>query len=278
MIVLRAKDGPQIGQPIDVPAPGRSIGGRGSRSDINLSGVPAGLDLIVLEIKAGAWHLREVKPRTVLLNGKRLMRVNQISDQDEITLPGLNHGDTIRYGVEVDASAITDVANRKSDKKKKEEASAFKLSPAMMIGGGVYLAILIGAGLFFALRGGDSSDVVPFSKADLIAAIDEDIAQIREGSGSVGTTGLLGRPRSFDDLGIYFASRKSEDEKASGVDAFRTEILDDFFTAWRLEQQNRWDEALLEYESLLQRASDRNLKTTNITLERLEWARANSGT
>jgi len=75
------------------------------------------------------------------------MRVNQISDQDEITLPGLNHGDTIRYGVEVDASAITDVANRKSDKKK-EEASAFKLSPAMMIGGGVYLAILIGAGLF----------------------------------------------------------------------------------------------------------------------------------
>jgi len=211
MIVLRAKDGPQIGQPIDVPAPGRSIGGRGSRSDINLSGVPAGLDLIVLEIKAGAWHLREVKPRTVLLNGKRLMRVNQISDQDEI-------------------------------------------------------------------RGGDSSDVVSFSKADLIAAIDEDIAQIREGSGSVGTTGLLGRPRSFDDLGIYFASRKSEDEKASGVDAFRTEILDDFFTAWRLEQQNRWDEALLEYESLLQRASDRNLKTTNITLERLEWARANSGT
>jgi len=88
----------------------------------------------------------------------------------------------------------------------------------------------------------------------------------------------LGRPRSFDDLAIYFASSKSAEEKTAGVSAFRDEILADFFTAWRLEKQDRWDEALVQYESLLRRASDRNLKTTDITLERLELARANSGT
>lgn len=277
MIVLRAKDGPQIGQPIDVPIPGRSVGGRGSRSDINLSGVPAGLDLIVLEIKSGAWHLREVKPRTVLLNGKRLMRVNPVSDEDEITLPGLNPGEVIRYGVELDASAMKVVPEKSATKKK--AGGGFKLSPAMMIGGGVYGLVLIAAGLFFALGPDEAGEAPIFSKADLVAAIDEDISLIRDGSSKAGrSAGLLGRPRSFDDLAIYFASSKSAEEKTAGVSAFRDEILADFFTAWRLEKQDRWDEALVQYESLLRRASDRNLKTTDITLERLELARANSGT
>lgn len=277
MIVLTPRDGPQIGQTIEIRPPRRRLGGRGSQADTVLSGVPPGLDLAVLEMRDGAWLLMETEPRTLLLNGRRLKRHNALKTGDEIALPSQFPGDVIRYDVEVRAvrgraTELPDLPDRTAAPREKKG-----LSPVAIGAIAAYLIALAGAGLYFSLQSDGGAQTPVLSRSDIEAAIAADMEMLLAGGRGGGAPRVaLETPSSFAEMRDYLASTVDQSSKDAAIATFTDDLGAAFFEAWRLEQQGRWDEALRVYQGVLSRTSDRELATTRITLERIDIARDNS--
>jgi cbb3-type cytochrome oxidase subunit 3 len=262
LLTLLVKDGPQIGQEVPVTSDKTSLGGKGSGAEIELSGIPHGVQLAELKVMSGKWIITEYEPRSILLNGRQLKRKNLLKSGDEIRLPSLQKGQSIRYQVNL-------VAQKKQKEAKKKAGSGIK--PAYLIGGVAYLVIFLMGMMYFAFTGSDKGEqAAQLGILDVSTALDEDIASINNG-GSIATPNiaLSDFPVNFDELKGFLSSDIGPERKAEVKVAFKKKILNLFSEAWRLEQQERWVAAKEQYETILATMADRNLATTNIALKRL---------
>ena len=262
LLTLLVKDGPQIGQEISVPSEKLSLGGKGSGSEIELSGTPHGVQLAELKVMSGKWVIAEYMPKTILLNGRALKRKNFLKSGDEIRLPSLKKGQSIRYEVKL-------VFQKETKDTKEKSGSGIK--PAYMIGGIAYLALMVVGMMYFALSGSsDGGDTARLGIDDVTKALEQDIASINsETSIIAGNIALSDTPVNFEELKKFLNSGIEPERKQEIKDNFKQRILKLFSEAWRLEQQERWVAAKEQYERVVTTMADRHLATTNIALDRL---------
>lgn len=262
LLKFQVKDGPQIGQEIEVEEDKTSIGGKGSGSDIEFSGVPHGVQFAEVRLMSGKWAISELVPKSILLNGRSLKRKNFIKSGDVIIFPSLKKGSSIRY----EAS----LTPQKDEKDETEEASP-GIKPAYMIGGVVYLMLFIMGALYFAMTGvGERKEVAVLEVSHVVSALDTDIASINTDKPVESQNiALSDTPLSFEELKKFLASSLEPERKSEIKGEFKQYIVKLFAEAWRLEQQERWVEAKEHYETIVTIMADRDLATTNIALARL---------
>jgi hypothetical protein len=262
LLKFQVKDGPQIGQEVEVNEDKTSIGGKGSSSDLEFSGIPHGVQFAQIRLMSGKWTIAELIPKSILLNGRPLKRKNFIKSGDVISFPSLKKGSSIRYEVSL--------TPQKAEKEETEKTSS-GIKPAYLIGGFVYLILFVIGALYFAMMGGeDDRRKAVLEISEVVAALDTDIASINSDEPIVSPNiALSDTPTSFEELKKFLASSLGPERKSAIKGEFKQYIVKLFAEAWRLEQQERWVEAKEHYETIVTTMADRDLATTNIALARL---------
>ena len=262
---IHVQDGPQVGQKLPIPPEGATIGGKGSDADIELSGVPYGVRYAHLKNVAGKWNLIEFDPRSILLNSKPLKRKNVLKHNDQLVLPSLKKGQTIRLAVEVEV--IKEKKVSKGDKP--------KINPMYLAMGGAYMVLMLLVVLYFAFAApSDQVSDGPFDISQVKLALDKDIEELSSQTYEGAKLVVLGDGASdFSELRRLLGSTTDPITIKNYSDTFKSKVTRLFSDAWRLEQQERYDEAADSYQSIVNIMVDRNLKTTNIALQRLATLR-----
>lgn len=262
LLTLQVKDGPQIGQEINVSSDKTSLGGKGSGSEIELSGIPHGVQFAELKVISGKWTIAEYQPRSILLNGRQLKRKNMLKTGDEIQLPSLKKGQSIRY-------QLNFVPQKKQ--KNGNESSGPKIKPLYLVLGVTYLMLMVMVGLYFVTTNGKNVEqVAEIGIVDVTSALNEDIAAIdTKVDIDSGNIALSDMPANFEELKQFLASDINEERKLVIQNNFKQRILKLFSEAWRLEQQERNVAAKEQYEKVVTTMVDRHLATTIIALKRL---------
>ncbi|GLQ35945.1 hypothetical protein GCM10007939_22290 [Amylibacter marinus] len=262
LVELIVKDGPQIGQKISIPGDECTLGGKGSGADIELSGVPYGVKFAELKQTAGKWILIEFEPKSILLNDQHLKRRNTLKNGDFIRLPSLKKGQSYRYDL-----ALTVPKKEKATKEK----SASAISPAILIGGGAYVVLMLLVGMYFMMNaGGNATSQGQLQISQVLTALDEDLKSIDTSKDAARMeVALSNRPETFNELKTFLQAGLSEEEKTALEEDFKNQVLTVFSDAWRMEQQEKYPDAAELYGKVIAIMVDRHLKTTEIALDRL---------
>ena len=262
ILTLQVKDGPQIGQEINVPSDKTSLGGKGSGSEIELSGIPHGVQFAELKVVSGKWTIAEFQPRSILLNGRQLKRKNILKSGDEIQLPSLKKGQSIRYKLDL-------VAQKKQ--KSTTESSGPKVKPLYLALGVSYVMLMVMVGLYFVVNGSNNSEPeAEIGIVDVTSALNEDIAAIDMSVAiDSGNIALSNTPANFEELKKFLLSDMDAESKLAVQNSFKQRILKLFSEAWRLERQGRNVDAKEQYEKVLKAMAGRDLATPAIAMKRL---------
>ncbi len=262
LLTLQVKDGPQIGQEINVASDKTSLGGKGSGSEIELSGIPHGVQFAELKVVSGKWTIAEFQPRSILLNGRQLKRKNLLKSGDEIQLPSLKKGQSIRYKIDL-------VAQKKQ--KEAKDSSGPKIKPLYLVLGVSYLMLMLMVGMYFVANGSkDSGLIAEIGMVDVTSALNEDIAAIDTNvATNSGNIALSDMPVNFEELKQFLSSDMDAERKLVIQNNFKQRVLKLFSEAWRLEQQGRTVDAKEQYEKVLKAMGDPDLVTPAIALKRL---------
>lgn len=265
LLHVHVQDGPQVGQKLSIPPQGATIGGKGSDADIELSGVPYGVRYAHLKNVAGKWNLIEFDPRSILLNAKPLKRKNVLRHNDQMVLPSLKKGQTIRLAIEVEL--IKEKKTSKSDKP--------KINPMYIAMGGAYVLMMVLVGMYFMLAAPKVTQTDgPFDITQVRVALDKDIEALSSQTYDGERVVILGNGAAdFTDLRRLLGSTTDPISIKNYSEEFKIKVTRMFSDAWRYEQQERWDEAAEKYQTIMNVMVDRNLKTTDIALQRLATLR-----
>lgn len=259
---LHILDGPLIGQVFDVPAGRCSIGGRGSDADLELAGLPHGVRYVELVEGSGAWTITEYDQRTAMLNQKPLKRRDKLKNDDVIFLPSMAQGQAFRMKVETELY------------KARKQRETPKINPLYLVGGGVYALVMVAAVLFFAMGDTGGASARALTMEDVNAALQADIDAAVERTPRAAADVLLDEtPATYRDLAIFLGSTAPETRKTEMSRAYRDGIVAMFSDAWRLERQGRSDEAADLYQQIARMMGDRDLRTTDLALRRLNAIR-----
>lgn len=260
---LHILDGPLIGQSFEVPTGRCSIGGKGSDATLQLAGLPHGIRFIELVENNAHWGIAEFEQRTALLNQKPLKRRDRLSDEDTISLPSLTRGQPFRMRVEVELY--------KAEKSRKKA----KINPLILAGGGAYLMMMVLGALYFVMMGDKATGPTQLTMADVIGAVEADVAQAAANPPVGPDDVLLDRtPTTYAQLAVFLASDAPQTRKAEMSRAYSDTIVALFSDAWRFEQQGRFDDARDRYQQAASAMGRRDLATTELALRRLNAIRA----
>jgi hypothetical protein len=262
LLKLSILDGPQVGQMVEVKGPRCSVGGKGSEADLELSGLPYGIKFVDLIDSGKAWTMVEFEPRTVLLNERQLKRRNKLSSGDTIWLPSTAKGQNFRL--------VAELETIKKQPGEKQASGVGQVNSTVLIGGAVYVLMMIGAAAYFTMNSGGGSGAPPIMAEDVQAALNADIGVLPARAEALNApVPLTEIAADFNDLGAFMISGMSAPQKTALESEFRATVLELFSEAWRFEQQGRWNEARANYRQVIQMMGDRDLQTTSLALARL---------
>jgi len=258
---LEILDGAQIGETVNVPGDKCSVGGKGSGSVLELSGLPYGIKLIDLVDAGRHWNVIEFEPGTVRLNGRQLKRRNKLGQGDEIVMPSNAAGVPFRVRVELETV-----------KRQRTSLPIFEnLNGTVVAAGAVYLMLFVAGGIYLTLTSSASDEVQILTVDDVSQALDADIARIGEDTVVPPAEFVLlsDEATRYFDLALFFAQDITLNERAELADDFRRYILLKFADAWRFEQQGRFSDAIAEYRAIVTAMGHRDLATTELALTKI---------
>jgi hypothetical protein len=258
-LTFKILDGPQVDRVVEVTGPKCSVGGGGSGADIEVLGLPHGFKYVNFEQRGDRWNVSEFKPRTTLLNERHLKARNTLRNGHVLWLPSQVSGQSIRLELGLETVKTSAGPSR---------FSLGKLSPAVLLGGGAYLVVMLGAAAYFMAQPDPVRESAPLQFGEVRERIGSDIENATREEARR-RPALSEMPTNFSELQSFLMSDISEQRKLELSEAFKQMVERHFSDAWRLEQQNRLGEARETYERVIVIMGRHDLETTRLALERL---------
>ncbi|TRD17756.1 hypothetical protein FEV53_12835 [Palleronia caenipelagi] len=254
-----------IGERLKVPGTEASLGGKGSGAEIAVSGVAHGLKTAEFRISRGRWVLEEIAQGQVRLNGRRPGRRNTLKSGDAIAVPGILPKEPIRLEVEIERD--------KNRSLLPVSLNLGKVNPQYVVVGIVYGLMFIFAAIY--LRGGDEGRSTA-QRAEIGAIL---WAEIEAAGPAANSEWILfdPTPQSFRDLRVVMASSLPEAERDAMAAKFVLTVEQRFAKARRLADIGLEEEAIEEYDLIIDLMDDdAELRTTQEAL-RERHAVSNAG-
>jgi len=263
-LFLNVRSGAMIGERLRVPGTDASLGGKGSGAEFVVSGVAHGLKTVEFRISRGRWVLEEIAQGQVRLNGRRPGRRNTLKSGDAIAVPGILPEEPIQLEVEIEKDKNRSLIP--------VSLSRYKVNLQFVMITIIYVLMFVFAAIY--LRAGDDGRST-VKRAEIGAILRADI----EAAGPAADSGRIlfdTTPQNFRELRIVMASGLPEVERDTMTTGFALTVERRFAEARRLTDLGLEDEAVEEYERIIELMGDGELRTTLVALRELA-AVANGG-
>jgi hypothetical protein len=177
----------------------------------------------------------------------------------------LENGDLVQVGAEVlleyeaataapSRAAAAGLAPAGATPASDEPSSGWALPvrPSLLIGAGVYALLLVAAGIWLTRGSAERADQLTKERVD--AVIESTAGYLQKVGCDRGTPAANpGDPaEEFHRISALACDAARESERAAAISDLAQRISEHFFSAWQLEQQQRWRDAERRYAQIME--------------------------